>query len=72
LPAGTYTAQVTGNGVTSGTCLIEIYDVSGAGSQLVNLSSLLPIGTRPDLLRLHRLAGTGHPRAVDSGGSDPG
>lgn len=45
LPAGTYTAQVTGNGVTSGTCLIEIYDVSGAGSQLVNLSSLLPIGT---------------------------
>jgi uncharacterized protein (DUF1800 family) len=45
LPAGTYTAQVTGKGVTTGTCLIEIYDVSGAGSQLVNLSSLLPIGT---------------------------
>ena len=45
LPAGSYTAQVTGNGVPSGTCLIEIYDVSGPGSQLVNLSSLLPIGT---------------------------
>jgi len=45
LPAGVYTAQAIGSGVTTGNCLIEVYDVSGVGSQLINASTLLPIGT---------------------------
>jgi uncharacterized protein (DUF1800 family) len=44
LPAGTYSAQATSATGATGLCLIEIYDVSGAGSTLSNVSTLLPLG----------------------------
>ena len=47
LPAGTYSAQATSATGTTGLCLIEIYDMSGAGSTLSNVSTLLPLGAAP-------------------------
>ncbi len=48
LPAnGTYVAQVSGVGATSGTALVEVYEVgpTDATSRLVNLSTRLQIGS---------------------------
>ena len=45
LPAGSYTAQISGLGDTpTGIGILEVYDVSGAG-QLVNIATRLSVGT---------------------------
>ncbi len=47
LPAGSYTAQVSGPGGATGIALIEVYDVDGTdgSSRLVNLSARARVGT---------------------------
>jgi uncharacterized protein (DUF1800 family) len=49
LPAGTYTAQVSGVGATQGIALLEIYDVSGS-ARLLSLSTRAQVGTGDGIL----------------------
>ena len=39
LPAGTYTAQVSGNGNTTGPALVEIYEVNNSPAAFITRSS---------------------------------
>ncbi|HEY1847881.1 MAG TPA: immunoglobulin domain-containing protein [Opitutaceae bacterium] len=56
LPAGSYTAQVSGESGDTGNALVEIYDTSAAGSftagasRLVNLSARVDVGTGANVL----------------------
>jgi hypothetical protein len=50
LPAGAYTAQVTGVNNTTGVALAEVYEVSSTGTRLVNISTRAQVGTGPNLL----------------------
>lgn len=56
LPAGVYTAQVTGNGGGTGIALAEIYDATPAGAfnasaaRLVNVSARAQVGTGANIL----------------------
>ena len=45
LPPGGYTVQVSGVGGTTGVALIELYDISGGATRLVNLSTRALVGT---------------------------
>lgn len=49
LPAGPYSAQVSGVGAANaGVAILEVYDVSGA-ARLINIATRLPVGTGADL-----------------------
>ncbi len=50
LPSGSYTAQVTGVGGVSGVALVEVYEVSGGITRLVNLSTRAEVGTGSNIL----------------------
>ncbi len=52
LAPGTYTAIVSGNGIASGTGLVEIYDLDqpGSGAKLANLSTRGRVGTGSDVV----------------------
>lgn len=52
LPAGVYTAQITGGGGTTGIALAEIYDASGTADEpvLVNVSSRAEVGVGDQVL----------------------
>jgi len=45
LPAGGYTAQVSGVNTTNGVALVEVYDLSSGSNYLANLSTRGPVGT---------------------------
>ncbi len=45
LPAGAYTAQVSGVGGTTGIALAEVYEVASSGTRLVNISTRTQVGT---------------------------
>ena len=45
LPPGTYTAQVAGQGETTGVALTEVYEVASSNAQLSNLSNRCFVGT---------------------------
>jgi hypothetical protein len=66
LSAGSYTAQITGAGATTGLALAEVYDTSAAttaDTALVNLSARAQVGTRGDIL-IAGFAVTGGPLTV--------
>lgn len=50
LPAGAYTAQVTGVNNTTGVALAEIYEVSSTGTRLMNISTRAQVGMGANLL----------------------
>jgi uncharacterized protein (DUF1800 family) len=50
LPTGSYTAQVSGIGGVSGVALVEVYEVSGGITRLVNLSTRAQVGTGSNIL----------------------
>jgi hypothetical protein len=50
LPAGAYTAQISGVNATTGVALAEIYEVSSTGTRLMNLSTRAQVGTGANLL----------------------
>lgn len=52
LSTGSYSAQVSGNGGSTGLALIELYDVAGTGngSRLVNVSARSQVGTGGEIL----------------------
>lgn len=50
LPPGSYTAQVSGVGGTSGVALVEVYEVTGGATRLINLSTRAQVGTGANLL----------------------
>jgi hypothetical protein len=50
LPAGAYTAQVTGVNNSTGVALAEIYEVSWNGTRLVNISARAQVGTGANIL----------------------
>lgn len=45
LAPGSYTAQVTGAGGTTGLALVEVYEIGATGSTLVNISTRAQVGT---------------------------
>jgi sugar lactone lactonase YvrE len=45
LPAGQYTAQISGLNGTTGIALAEVYEVSSAGTRLINISTRAEVGT---------------------------
>jgi hypothetical protein len=50
LPAGAYTAEVSGVGGTTGVALAEVYEVSSTGTRLINLSTRAQVGTGGNVL----------------------
>jgi sugar lactone lactonase YvrE len=50
LPAGGYTAQVSGVGGTTGVALAEVYEMSSTGTRLSNLSVRAQVGTGDDVV----------------------
>jgi sugar lactone lactonase YvrE len=50
LPAGAYTAQVTGVNGTTGVALAEIYEISSTGTRLSNISTRAQVGTGGGIL----------------------
>jgi sugar lactone lactonase YvrE len=50
LPAGAYTAQVSGLNRTTGVGLAEIYEVSSTGTRLINISTRAQVGTGANIL----------------------
>ncbi|MBL9190291.1 MAG: DUF1800 family protein [Opitutaceae bacterium] len=50
LAPGSYSAQVTGLGGTSGVALVEVYEVTGGATRLINLSTRAQVGTGANLL----------------------
>jgi hypothetical protein len=50
LPAGTYTAQVSGAGDTTGIALVEVYEVTPDSSHFVNISTRAEVGTGANIL----------------------
>lgn len=63
LEAGAYTAQVAGVGNTSGTALLEIYDVSGA-ARLLNLSTRARVDSGSPLVFSGLIVAQGQARRV--------
>lgn len=63
LEAGAYTAQVAGFGDTSGTALLEIYDVSGA-ARLLNLSTRARLDSGSPLVFSGLIVAQGQARRV--------
>jgi hypothetical protein len=45
LPNGSYTAEVSGVGGTTGVALAEIYEISSIGTNLINISTRAQVGT---------------------------
>ena len=50
LPPGSYTAQVSGVGGTTGVALAEIYEMASTGTRLTNLSTRAQVGTGSGVL----------------------
>ncbi|MDP3069037.1 MAG: DUF1800 family protein [Opitutaceae bacterium] len=50
LAPGSYSAQVTGLSGTSGVALVEVYEVTGGATRLINLSTRAQVGTGANLL----------------------
>ena len=50
LPAGAYTAQVSGVGGTTGVALAEVYEMSSTGTRLTNISVRAQVGTGDDVV----------------------
>lgn len=50
LPSGSYSAQVSGIGGASGVALVEVYEVSGGITRLINLSTRAQVGTGANIL----------------------
>jgi hypothetical protein len=50
LQPGTYTAQVSGVNNSTGVALAEIYEVSSAGTRLINISTRAQVGTGANIL----------------------
>ena len=50
LAPGSYTAQVSGIGGTTGVALIEVYEVGGGGTRLSNISARAQVGTGGNIL----------------------
>ncbi len=50
LPPGSYTAQVTGLGGTTGVALVEVYEVVPDAGHLINMSTRSFVGTGSDIL----------------------
>jgi probable HAF family extracellular repeat protein len=50
LPAGAYTAQVSGANNTTGVALAEVYEVSSTGTRLVNISTRAQVGTGANII----------------------
>ena len=50
LAPGSYTAQVSGVGGASGVALVEVYEVTGGATRLINLSTRAQVGTGANLL----------------------
>jgi sugar lactone lactonase YvrE len=50
LAPGSYTAQVSGVGSTTGVALAEVYEVSSTGTRLVNISTRAMVGTGANIL----------------------
>jgi|GEM_PF-2553943 len=50
LPAGAYTAAVSGMDGETGVALVEIYAISATGNRLVNISTRTEVGTGNDIL----------------------
>ena len=50
LAPGSYTAQVTGVGGASGVALVEVYEVTGGATRLINLSTRAQVGTGSNIL----------------------
>ena len=50
LAPGSYTAQVTGVGGVSGVALVEVYEVTGGATRLINLSTRAQVGTGSNIL----------------------
>jgi hypothetical protein len=61
LPPGTYTAHISGVNNTTGVALAEVYEVSSAGTRLVNLSTRAQVGSGANIII---------PGFVVSGGSE--
>lgn len=50
LAPGSYTAQLTNVGAGSGVALVEVYEITGGSSRLVNLSTRAQVGTGGNIL----------------------
>ena len=50
LPAGAYTAQVSGVNGTTGVALAEVYEVSSGGTSLINIATRAQVGTGGNIL----------------------
>lgn len=50
LSPGSYTAQVSGVGSSAGVVLVEVYEVTGGATRLVNLSTRAQVGTGDNIL----------------------
>jgi hypothetical protein len=50
LPAGSYTAQISGVNSATGIALAEIYEIAAAGTRLSNFSVRAQVGTGPNIL----------------------
>ena len=50
LPPGSYTAQVSGAGGTTGLTIVEVYEVGSAGGKLVNISTRGVVGTGANVM----------------------
>jgi YVTN family beta-propeller protein len=50
LPAGAYTVQVSGVNDTTGVALAEVYEVSSAGTRLINISTRAQVGTGSEII----------------------
>ena len=50
LDPGTYSAILSGNNGTTGTGLVEVYDISGTGSELTNVSTRGFVGTDQNVI----------------------
>lgn len=50
LPSGSYSVQVSGIGGASGVALVEVYEVSGGITRLINLSTRAQVGTGANIL----------------------
>ena len=50
LAPGSYTAQISGIGGASGVALVEVYEVTGGATRLINLSTRAQVGTGGNIL----------------------
>jgi YVTN family beta-propeller protein len=59
LPAGSYTAEVSGAGGSEGTALAEVYEVASTGTRLANISSRAQVGAAGTVVTGFVVAGSG-------------